>query len=337
MKIIWLLIIFMLVPGPSMAGMGDRFNPYIIYQILPDEPSNIERGFENYFSIRGIAVKIIRVQMSKTDKKYSDIIADIKKTKPDLVYTSGLQVTLGIFGSYNAAKQDPDKFITQIAGIFVNVAYPVELGLIYSLQNSGRNISGVGYMAPIDIQLKSLLDYRDYKKIGIIYNTEDEESVINKNQLIAHAQKLGLEVVESKLSMDLHNNPKLDSVPQIINDHVLNNVEILYLGPDSFLRNNIHQYTQMALRDHMPIFSTNEIPILTSKALLGLVANLVSVGKLAGKQAENILHAPNKAENLKFITPSEFSTMLNVKAIRILDDYPTFDQLKRYKIVGYLP
>ena len=69
----------------------------------------------------------------------------------------------------------------------------------------------------------------------------------------------------------------------------LQEVDFLYIGPDSFVSINSETVTEEALGYGIPSFAGTEFGFERSTALLGLVSRYFLVGKLAGLQAERLL------------------------------------------------
>ncbi len=332
-----LILALVYLPNLSWAKKGDINDPFIIVQVIPDLPTHIEKGFENYLNLRRIATKITQYSLRDYQQNPSNLVNIIKSLNPDFVYTNGAEATKLIFGTISDYKNQSDKFITNIPGIFVNLPYSVEYGIIASYLSSERNIVGISNFAPIDLQLSSLFDFKKFTKVGVVYNPNDPISVFNKTELITKLRQQNINFHEAKIGQDINGKPSLFSMEQIFEELKINNVDVIYLGTDKFIIDNQAKFTHFATLQKIPVFSTYETPLLEGKALFGIVSNLTGIGKSAGKLTEDILFRQIPPQSIKFYNPSEYFATLNIKAVKALNEYPSYTQLKQFKIVGYLP
>ena len=79
--------------GDAAAQIAAR--PYRIYAITFRGMTDVERGFQDYFSSRRIPVQITWRDLNRDASRMPGFLEEIKRTKPDLVYTWGTSVTLG--------------------------------------------------------------------------------------------------------------------------------------------------------------------------------------------------------------------------------------------------
>ena len=97
--------------------------PFRIYAITFRGMTDVERGFQEYFTARRIPVQILWRDLNRDPTRMPGFIEEIRATRPDLIYTWGTSVTLGVVGSYDT--YDPAKNITDIPVVFTLVAAPV--------------------------------------------------------------------------------------------------------------------------------------------------------------------------------------------------------------------
>ena len=77
-----------------------------IYAITFRGMTDVEKGFQDYFAARRIAVQITFRDLNRDNTRMPGFLEEIRRTKPDLVYTWGTSVTLGVVGTYDA--YDPE-------------------------------------------------------------------------------------------------------------------------------------------------------------------------------------------------------------------------------------
>jgi putative ABC transport system substrate-binding protein len=86
--------------------------PYRIYAITFRGQTDVEKGFEDYFSSRKIPVQITYRDLNRDASRIPGLLQEIRATRPDLIYAWGTTVTLGVVGPFDA--HDPSQFITDI-------------------------------------------------------------------------------------------------------------------------------------------------------------------------------------------------------------------------------
>jgi putative ABC transport system substrate-binding protein len=129
--------------GDAIAQLSSR--PYRIYAITFRGMTDVEKGFQDYFTARRIPVQITFRDLNRDPSRMPGFIEEIRRTKPDLVYTWGTSVTLGVVGTYDGV--DPQQHITDIPVVFTLVAAPVLAKIVRDMKNPGRNVTGVFFVA----------------------------------------------------------------------------------------------------------------------------------------------------------------------------------------------
>ena len=102
-------------------------------------------------------------------------VEEIRAVQPDLVYTWGTPVTLGIAGRYDAT--DKAKFVTDIPIVFALVASPTAAGLVADRAIPNRNLTGAVHVVPTDTQLRAMHSYRPITRLGVLYSASEQNSV----------------------------------------------------------------------------------------------------------------------------------------------------------------
>ncbi|MCX7058861.1 MAG: ABC transporter substrate-binding protein, partial [Proteobacteria bacterium] len=159
--------------GQAQPGSTDK--PYRIYAITYRGMTNIEKGFQDYFKTAKIPVEITWRDLNLDATRLPGFIAEIRTAKPDLVYTWGTTVTLGVVGAYDAI--DPKRHITDIPVVFTLVAAPVAAKIVKDLKSSGRNVTGVSFVVPTETQFRAMAAYRPFQTVGVIYTPTEKNSV----------------------------------------------------------------------------------------------------------------------------------------------------------------
>ncbi|MGE5097327.1 MAG: ABC transporter substrate-binding protein [Betaproteobacteria bacterium] len=275
-----------------LAGDGDaqaqsQGRPYRIYAILFRGMTDVERGFQDYFASRRIPVQITFRDLNRDPARMPGFLEEIKRTRPDLVYTWGTSVTLGVVGTYDS--YDPATHITDIPVVFTLVAAPVLAKIVPDLKSSRRNVTGVFHVAPTEAQIRAMASYRPFKSIGILYTPTEQNSVVVVDEVRDVAKRLGFTVIARPLRMDAQKRVTSEGAPEMIHELKQQKVDWLYLPPDSYLGTQAKNVIiPAAMAERLPTFASTE-QLMETGALTGLVSRYHSIGQFTAYKAEQIL------------------------------------------------
>jgi putative ABC transport system substrate-binding protein len=276
----------------SLAGDGDALaqsstRPYRIYAITFRGMTDVEKGFQDYFAARRIPVVITWRDLNRENSRMPGFLEEIKRTKPDLVYTWGTSVTLGVVGTYDQV--DPAVNITDIPVVFTLVAAPVLAKIVRDLKSPGRNVTGVFHVAPTEAQIRAMASYRPFKSIGILYTPTEQNSVVVVEEVRDVSKRLGFTVIAKPLRLDANKKVTADGAAEMVRELKQQNVEWLYLPPDSYLGTIAQKVIiPAAMAVGLPAFASTE-QLMETGAVAGLVSRYHSIGQFTAYKAEQIL------------------------------------------------
>jgi putative ABC transport system substrate-binding protein len=289
-------------------------------------------GFQDHFREEEVKVNFIIRNANRDINRLPIFVREAKEMQVDLVVTWGTSVTVGMIGTL--ADTDPDKHITDIPVVFMIVADPVGAGVIESYESSGRvNITGTRNRVPEEVQMKAMRAYRYFKRLGIIYNTNELNSVLNVQKIRNLAKKMRFKLFERAIDLNENGKPILESIPRKIQELKDRNVEFIYVGSSSFLMRNRDYLTSTATELEIPIVAAYEAMARKSNALLAVASRYYSVGKLAGFQAGKILVDKIAPKDLPVISLSRYSYVINMDIARKLKLYPPINVLRYAEVV----
>jgi putative ABC transport system substrate-binding protein len=332
-KLAFILIVLVVCCVISPSAYSKRHDkPFKIYMAVWRGCEDACRGFQDYFQEEGIEVNFIIRNAVRDKTKLPAFVREAKKLEVDLVLTWGTSVTVGMIGTL--ADSDPVQHITDIPVVFMIVADPVGAGIIETYESSGRtNITGTRNRVPEEVQMKAIRAYRYFKRLGIIYNTNELNSVLNVNKIRKLAKKMRFELFERSIDLDENGKPIVESIPQKIKELKNSSVAFIYVGSSSFLMRHRDYLTKSAIEQHVPIVAAYEAMARKSNALLAVASRYYSVGKLAGFQAKNILINRIAPINLPILSLSRYSYVINMETARRLRLYPPIKVLRYAEVV----
>jgi putative ABC transport system substrate-binding protein len=290
------------------------------------------KGFQDFFHEEGIDVNII-IRDAETDKsKLPDYVQEAKQLKPDLVLTWGTSVTIAMAGTL--ADSDPDRHITDIPVVFMIVADPLGAGIITSYDSSGRsNITGTRNRVPEEVQMKAIRSYRHFNRLGILYNENELNSVLNLQEIRKLSIKMQFDLLEKSIDLDENGRPKIESIPGKIRELKERDATFIYVGSSSLLMRHSDFLTLAAIEHGVPVVSAYEAMARESNALLAVASRYYSVGKLAGFQAKRILVDKTAPMDLPILSLSRYSYVVNMDTAKKLQLYPPITVLRYAEVV----
>ncbi len=332
-KLTSILIVFLAccVMTPS-ANSKHHDKPFRIYMVVWRGCEDACRGFQDYFREEDIDVNFIIRDANRDKARLPAFVREAKELRVDLVLTWGTSVTVGMIGTL--ADSDSDHHITDIPVVFMIVADPLGAGIIENYESSGRtNITGTRNRAPEEVQMKAIRAYRYFKRLGIIYNTNELNSVLNVKKIRNLAKKMRFDLFESPIDLDENGKPIIELVPQKIKELKDRNVAFIYVGSSSFLMRNRDYLTTSAVEQGVPIVSAYDAMARKSNALLAVASRYYSVGKLAGYQAKNILINKIAPIDMPILGLSRYSYVINMETARKLRLYPPIKVMRYAEVV----
>lgn len=301
---------------PVFAAVAPDRRPWRIYAITFRGMTDVEKGFQDHFAARGIAVEIAWRDAAREPARIPGFIAEIRQTRPDLVYTWGTSVTLGVVGAHDAV--DPVRHITEIPVVFTLVAAPVLAKIVPSLQSSGRNVTGVFHVASTASQVRAIVAYRPFRSLGVLYTPSEPNSIVTLKELEDVGARQGFRVVARPFRRDASGRVTGDGAAELVAELVREQAEWLYLPPDSFLGTLARETViPAATALGLPTFASTE-QLMESGALAGLVSRYHSIGEFTAYKAEQILLRRLLPAAVPIETLKRFSFQINLPVARSL-------------------
>ena len=317
----------------SVRAQPSSADPFHIFMVVWRGETEVEAGFRAYLRERGIRARYTVRNLASDRGKIPEIVSEIFRTKPDLVHTWGTTTALGFFGHKDSEQRA--NFVEDIPGVFSLVAYPVESGVVSSLEKTGRPLTGTAFLPPIKTQLEAIRSYRPITRLGVIYNALENNSVVNIEDLRNVASKSNIELIALPVPLGEDKKPDASKLPELVDELAAKKVGFLYLGADSFVSAHGETISERALAKNIPTFSNTENGFRNSQAMLGFVSRYYLIGKLAGLQAKKILIDGEKPENLPVLSP-RYALLIRISVAHKLSLYPPIEILRVAQIVDPL-
>lgn len=286
------------------------------------------RGFQDYLTEKGLDVEFLLRDAGQNEAALPRILAEARAAKVDLIVSWGTNVTRGIAGVL-ANRNDP-AFNHEIPQVFMIVADPVGARLIESLERTGRpNLTGTYNRMPEQVTIETIRAYYPkFRHLGLLYNTNERNSVIKRDEMAALAETMGFKITAIELPLGEDNKPRVAAIASKVADLKAAGVDFIYVGSSSFLQKNGATFTAAAVQNGLPVISPYERLARESQALISVAARYYDVGRLAGGQAERILIGGIAPGALPVARMTEFAVVINLSVAKTLKFFPPMGLLR---------
>ncbi len=308
-----------------------------MFMVLWRGETQVEVGFRAHFAEAGLPLDITVRSLDRDPSRLPDILAEIESAAPDLVYTWGTTVTLGIAGRDPDLADSPDDYpprITDRPIVFTMVSQPVKSRIIRSFGATGRNLTGVSHIVPLETQFRAMQAFMPIDRIAVIFTPTEPNSVLAVEQLISWGRRLNIRIDDYSVPLDADGLPDPGSLHDLVAAAAAAGPQFLYLGPDSFIGQYARLITGLANDMRLPSFASTEVMLASSDSLFGLVAPYQKVGRFTASKVERILFGNEAAGSIPVEILPEFSYQIRADVARDLEIYPSLSLLDYAEVIG---
>lgn len=236
-----------------------------------------EKGFIDEINTGPHDIRITKFHADQDYGRLLKIIKKIQNSSTDLIYVFGTTATKAVL--YR---------IKTTPVIFNIVNRPVGSGIIASWASSGNNATGASNKVSEINQLITLKKVVDFKRLGIIYNPKEVNSIIQRNNVKQLEQQLGFSLVEFKISKEEDIIKVLPSMDQ--------NVDALFLPGDSMIKFLGKQIMALVNEYKIPSISTVGGMVQEEGVLLGFEPKYYELGRIAAQKAIMVLNGKHPSD-----------------------------------------
>lgn len=286
------------------------------------------QGFQDYLTEKGLDIEFLLRDAAQNEEALPGILAEARAAEVDLILSWGTNVTRGISGTL--ADLDDPAFNHEIPQVFMIVADPVGARLIESLDRTGRpNLTGTYNRMPEEVTIETIRAYYpDFRHLGLLYNSNEKNSVIKRDEMAALAETMGFDITALELPLGDDTKPRVEAIGPKVAELKAAGVDFIYVGSSSFLRDNGPVFTAAALENGLPVLSPYEQLARESQALISVAARYYDVGRLAGGQAERILVGGAAPGDLPVARMTDFAVVINLGVAKALKLFPPMELLQ---------
>ncbi len=317
--------------APALPSRAAPARPFRIYAITFRGMTEVERGFEEYLAKRKVPVQITYRDLNRDPTRMPGFLEEIRATRPDLIYTWGTSVTLGVVGPYDGVVSGHHIVDTPV--VFTLVAGPVLAKIVPDVASSGRNVTGVAHVAPTATQMRAMASYRRFETLGVLYTPTEKNSVVTIEELRRLGRESGFSLVERTFRLDATRKPTAEGAADLVRELKEAGAQWLYLPPDSFLGTLAQEIIiPVAMELGLPTFASTE-QLMQAGALSGLVSPYYNVGQLTALKAEQILVGKLPPASIPVETLKRFSYQIRMPAARRLNLPPPLPMMSYAELI----
>jgi putative ABC transport system substrate-binding protein len=325
--------------GATAAAAAKRpaapTKPLRIYAITFRGMTDVEKGFEEYFASRKIPVQITWRDLNRDATRMPAFIDEVRSTRPDIIYTWGTSVTLGVLGPYDAV--DPAKHITDIPVVFTLVASPTLAKIVPENGATRKGVTGVIHVAPVSAQIQAMAAYRPFQKLGVLYTPTEKNSVVVLDEIRQIGRERVFDTISRTFRLDAQRKVTADGAAELVRELKEAGAQWLYLPPDSFLGTLAQDVIiPTAMEVGLPTFASTE-QLMQAGALSGLVSRYHSVGQFTAHKVEQILIGKVAPETVPIETLKRFSYQIRISAAEKLKLPPPLPMFNYAEILNDAP
>lgn len=235
-----------------------------------------KKGFEDAIKKSGLKVEFDDKNANKDMSAQTMIMQQFKNDKKDLVFAISTPTAQAAM-----AQIDPATPI-----VFASVSDPAGAGLV-----GKSNITGTSGAPEIESNLKLIKEaFPNAKKIGVLYNTSEQNSVVQVKMLKELAPKYGFEVVAESST---NANEMVSALAKISKE-----IDVFYAIQDSTLVTYFKNLSEKMNEQKIPIIGSNEV-FTNLGGLISQGTTDYQIGYRAGEMAVEILKNGKKPSDIK--------------------------------------
>ena len=273
-------------------GATKKFKVGITQIVEHPALNKAKQGFKDALKEAGIDVEYDEKNANGEVATANLIANTLVSSKPDLIYTIATTTTQAVAQATN-----------DIPVVFSAITDPESAGILK------ENVTGVSDRVNIKQQLELMKKLNpNAKKVGVIFNSSEQNSMVQVNDLKTAASELGMEVVATGVT-------QASEIPQA-SETLIGEVDMIYTPTDNLVASLINLITEKAIAAKKIVFGA-EAAHVEGGALITQGVDYYELGKRAGQMAIEILKGKKPSE-IKIETVELNNIVVNEKTLNAL-------------------
>ena len=253
----------------------DTFKIGITQIVAHPALDSAREGFKDAFKESGLKVTFDEKNANGEIATANMIANNFVTEKVDLIYAIA-----------TSTAQSAAQATNKLPVVFSAITDPEAAGLIK------ENVTGISDRVNVKQQLELLLKLDSkIKKVGVIYNSSEQNSKVQVDDLKKAASELGLIIVEKSVT-------QVSEIPQA-SEALVKSSDALYLPTDNLVASVVNLITEKAIAAKKIAFGAESAHV-KGGALITQGIDYYEMGKEAGKIAVEILKNGKKPSDISF-------------------------------------
>jgi putative ABC transport system substrate-binding protein len=283
--------------GGTKEGGADKEFKVGITQFAPHPSLDAAtEGFKKALKDKGIKVSYdeqnAQADMNNTQTIANNFVGD----KVDLIFANA---TPSATAALNATKDIPI--------IFTSVTDPVGAGLVEAFDKPGKNITGTTDNHPEATKktISFITDEVKAKNVGVIYNSGEQNSVVQVEEVEKIAKEKSAKLVKVSVSTTAEVKQAAESL--------VGRVDAIYIPTDNTVVTALDTVIAVANSKKIPLF-VGELDSMKKGAVAASGFSYFDLGYQSGLMAADILSGKKKASEIPVELPNSLKLVINKKA-----------------------
>ena len=268
----------------------DTFKVGITQIVAHPALDSAREGFKDAFKESGLKVTFDEKNANGEIATANMIANNFVTEKVDLIYAIA-----------TSTAQSAAQATNKLPVVFSAITDPEAAGLIK------ENVTGISDRVNVKQQLELLLKLDSkIKKVGVIYNSSEQNSKVQVDDLKKAASELGLIIVEKSVT-------QVSEIPQA-SEALVKSSDALYLPTDNLVASVVNLITEKAIAAKKIAFGAESAHV-KGGALITQGIDYYEMGKEAGKIAVEILKNGKKPSEISFKKMNLNDIVINNKTL----------------------
>ena len=292
--------------GTSSGGSGADKDNYVIGVTQIVEHPSLDAAFDGFKkALEDNGFKegdnvTYNVQIAQGEQSNSVTIANnFVADNVNLIFANS---TPSAQTALQATRQAPE-----IPVVFTSVTDPVGAELIESFDKPGPNITGTSDNHPESISntIEFMIKELNIKRIGVVYNAGEQNSVVQVEQVEKVAKDNGAQIVTASVSTSAEVKQATESL--------IGRVDAIYVPTDNTVVSAFQTVVAVANEEKIPLFA-GELDSMKQGAVAASGFSYYDLGYQTGLMAAQILKGDKTPADIPAAYPESFTLVINKKA-----------------------
>lgn len=250
-------------------------------------------GFKAALEESGLNIEFVDKNAQNDQSMNTTIAQDLVNQGVDLIFANSTPSAQAVKGA-----------TSDIPIIFTSVTDAVGAELVESMEAPGGNVTGTVDLHPDTIAntVAFLKDELGAKKVGTVYNTGEQNSVAQIEQVKALLEESGLELVEAPVSTSAEVKQATESL--------IGQVDSLYIITDNTVVSALESVIDVANANQLPLM-VGELDSVKRGGLGAYGFEYYDIGYEAGQMAVKILNGEATSAEIPAAYPANLKLLIN--------------------------